>query len=69
MRNHLIVSQQAWLGMGLAMAVTILAIPTRAAPSNCEDGSAAPIPRGKRSTSLNTGMRTKGRQLRRDAYA
>jgi hypothetical protein len=44
MRNHLIVSQQAWLGMGLAMAVTILAIPTRAAPSNCEDGSAAPIP-------------------------
>ena len=44
MRNPPIVSQQAWLGMVLAMAVTILAITTRAAPSNCEDDSAAPIP-------------------------
>jgi hypothetical protein len=44
MRTHPIVSQQAWLGMVLATAVTILAITTRAAPSNCEDDSVAPIP-------------------------
>jgi len=43
MRNRPIVSQQAWLGMVVAMAVTILAITTRAAPSNCEDDSVAPI--------------------------
>jgi hypothetical protein len=44
MRSHPIVSQEAWLGMVLAMALTILAITTRAAPPNCEDDSAAPIP-------------------------
>jgi hypothetical protein len=44
MRNHPIVSQEAWLGMVLAMAVTILAITTPAAQPNCEDDSAAPIP-------------------------
>jgi hypothetical protein len=44
MSNHPIVSQEAWLGMVLAMAVTVLAITTRAATPNCEDDSAAPIP-------------------------
>jgi hypothetical protein len=44
MRNHPIVSQEAWLGMVLAMAVIILAITTRAAPPKREDDSAAPIP-------------------------
>ena len=44
MRNYPIVSQEAWLGMVLAMAVTLLAITTRAAQPNCEDDSAAPIP-------------------------
>ena len=43
MRNYPIVSQEAWLGMVLAMAVTILAITTQAAQPNCEDDSAAPI--------------------------
>ena len=43
MRNPPIVSQQAWLGMIVAMAVTILAITTRATPWNCEDDSVAPI--------------------------
>jgi hypothetical protein len=44
MRNHSIVSQEAWLGMVLAMAMTILAITTQAAQPNCEDDSATPIP-------------------------
>jgi hypothetical protein len=44
MRNHPIVSQEAWLGMVLAMVVTILAITTGAAPPNCEDDSAVSIP-------------------------
>jgi hypothetical protein len=42
MRKHPIILQEAWLG--LAMAVTILAITTQAAPPNREDDSAAPIP-------------------------
>ena len=43
MRDHPIVSQRAWLGLVVAMAVTILAITTRATPWNCEDDSVAPI--------------------------
>ena len=43
-------------GMVLAMAVTILAITTWAAPSNPESDSAAPIP----PIYLNTGICTKG---------
>ncbi len=44
MRDRPIVSQQAWLGMVLAMAVTILAMTTWAASLNCADDSGAPIP-------------------------
>jgi hypothetical protein len=69
MRNHPIVSQEAWLGMVLAMVVTILAITTGAPRRIVRTIRLCRSPRGKRSTGLNTGMRTKGRQLRRNADA